>query len=284
MSAALDEAKTIAANLRTAIVNGDYPPPPQTTEALAAPVTLRTAADRFLKAVPVLKGKNQGKPRGFNERQKLLAFCAWTPAGHSAPLGELEAGAVTEDVYEAFVQRLRDHGRAAGTVSKVHLSNCKALDRWLAKKGYRAAPAINGDSVVLRRTQATRRDRRLQPDTLDEQGKVAQEGEERRLIRAANPWLQRFIIGAIETGCRMGELLGVRWADLDLTRGEIAIVASSNKTGEGRRLPISSRLRSVLDLLRLDPAGKERPGHHYVFGDAIGQKVGSAKKAWEAPS
>jgi hypothetical protein len=39
--------------------------------------------------------------------------------------------------------------------------------------------------------------------------------------------------------------------------------------------------RAVLDLLRLDPAGKERPVHHYVFGDAIGQKVGSIKKAWE---
>ena len=78
-----------------------------------------------------------------------------------------------------------------------------------------------------------------------------------------------------------GELLGARWADGDLTRGELAIVASSNKTGEGRRLPIPPRLRSILDLLRHDPAGKERPGHHYVFGDAIGQKVASIKKAWE---
>lgn len=37
----------------------------------------------------------------------------------------------------------------------------------------------------------------------------------------------------------------------------------------------------MLELLRLDPAGKERPSHHYVFGDAIGQKVASIKKAWE---
>jgi hypothetical protein len=74
---ALDDAKTIAANLRTAIVNGEYPLAPQATEAPAVPVTLRTAADRFLEGVPVLKGKNQGKARGKNDRQKFAALCAW---------------------------------------------------------------------------------------------------------------------------------------------------------------------------------------------------------------
>lgn len=81
----LEDAKTTAANLRSAIVNGEYPPKAQPTETPAAPVTLRTAADRFLEAVPVLKGKNQGRARGFNERQKLMALCAWTPAGQSGP-------------------------------------------------------------------------------------------------------------------------------------------------------------------------------------------------------
>jgi hypothetical protein len=54
----LNDAKTIAASLHTAIVNGEYPPKPQPAEVPAAPVTLRTAADRFLESVPVLKGKN----------------------------------------------------------------------------------------------------------------------------------------------------------------------------------------------------------------------------------
>ena len=35
----------------------------------------------------------------------------------------------------------------------------------------------------------------------------------------------------------------------------------------------------MLDLLKMDPAGKERPGKHLVFGDAIGQAVASTKKA-----
>ena len=61
----------------------------------------------------------------------------------------------------------------------------------------------------------------------------------------------------------------------------IVIQAASNKTGEGRRPVLSHRLRSVLEMLRLDPKGKESPGHHYVFGNAVGESVASSKKAWE---
>jgi integrase len=276
----LDEAKTIAANLRTAIVNGEYPPAPQATEAPAAPVTLRTAADRFLEGVPVLKGKNQGKARGVNDRQKLAALCAWTPVGVSAPLGDHLPSALTEDVLEAFVAHLRDAGPAASTVNK-YIQTLKALDRWLTKKGYRPTSALSGESETLRRRQGTKRDRRLVPDTIDDEGKLTHEGEEKRLLKAAGTWLQRLIIAALETGARCGELLALTWGDVDLTRGELRISGDANKTGDGRRLPISTRLRSVLETVRLDPAGNRLPHHAHVFGDALGERVGSIKKAWE---
>jgi hypothetical protein len=154
----LDEAKTVAANIRTAIVNGEYPPKPQPAETPAAPVTLRTAADRFLEGVPVLKGKNQGKARGTNDHQMLAALCTWTPGGATAPLGEHSPSALTEDVLEAFVTHLRTVGRAASTVNK-YIQTIKALDRWLTKKGYRPASALSGESETLRRRQGTRRDR-----------------------------------------------------------------------------------------------------------------------------
>jgi integrase len=230
--------------------------------------------------VPVLSGKNQGKARGTNDRQMLAALCAWTPVGASVPLGEHAAASLTEDVLEAFVAHLRAAGRAASTVNK-YIQSIKSLDRWLTKKGYRPASALSGDSEPLRRRQGTKRDRRLVPDTTDDKGKLTHEGEEKRLLKAAGPWLQRLIIAALETGARCGELLALMWGDVDLTRGELRISGDANKTGEGRRLPISPRLRSVLDMVRLDRAGKELPRQARVFGDAIGQPVGSIKKAWE---
>jgi integrase len=38
----------------------------------------------------------------------------------------------------------------------------------------------------------------------------------------------------------------------------------------------------VLDLLKLEPSGNRRPADHHVFGDAVGQPIASAKKAWES--
>jgi integrase len=277
---ALDEAKGLAATLRAAVNDGTYPPVTPTPDPPAERVTFATAAERFWKHVPIKRGKNQGKPRGENESQIIGRLCAWTPPSTSVPLGQHSPTDVTEDVLEAFIAHLHAQGRAASTISN-YIQVIKALDRWLALKGYRHAPAITSDADGLRRPKAARRDRRLVPDTIDKRGKVIHEGEERRLLAAASPWLQRLIIAAIETGCRRGELLGLRWAHVDLTRGELTVTGESNKTGQGRQIPIAPRLRAVLDLLKLGPRGKDRPGDHYVFGDAIGQAVASTKKGWE---
>jgi integrase len=47
-----------------------------------------------------------------------------------------------------------------------------------------------------------------------------------------------------------------------------------------RRIPISSRLRHILEMRRFDPAGEPLPLSAYVFGNAIGQHVDSTKRAW----
>jgi integrase len=160
-------------------------------------------------------------------------LCAWTPPAASTPLGQHSPADVTEDVLQAFTANLREQGRAASTVTN-YIQLIKAMDRWLALKGYRSAPAVSGEADRLRRGKATRRNRRLVPDTLDANGKVTQEGEERGLLQAASPWLQRRIIGAIETGCRRGELLGLTSGDVDLTRGELTVLPQRRARGAAR--------------------------------------------------
>ena len=49
-----------------------------------------------------------------------------------------------------------------------------------------------------------RRDRRLESDAIDDNGKRVKDGEERRLLAVANPWMQRLIIAALETAMRQG--------------------------------------------------------------------------------
>jgi integrase len=59
-----------------------------------------------------------------------------------------------------------------------------------------------------------------------------------------------------------------------------AIEDGAKKTGRSRLLPISARLAAVLDMAKVDPAGREYPASAYVFG-ALGARVVSIDKAWE---
>jgi integrase len=122
------------------------------------------------------------------------------------------------------------------------------------------------------------RKRRLIPDVLDKEGNLKEPGEERRLLAASGPQLQRLIIAALETACRRGELLNLTWADVDLKRRELHVRAQHAKDREQRTLPISARLAGVLEMARTDPAGNEYPSDAYVFGE-LGRKIRSEKRS-----
>ncbi len=167
--------------------------------------------------------------------------------------------------------------------------------RWAVKKGYLTRNPV-ADSESIKREKHAKRNRRLVPDVLNDKGKIEREGEERRLLAVASAHLQRLIIGALETGMRRGELLGLMWRDVNLERKEITVRAETTKTRTARVLPVSSRLAAVLEMARTSletfmasgPTSKmsdqEREaflGRCYVFGDGAGLKVGNVKRAWE---
>ena len=81
------------------------------------------------------------------------------------------------------------------------------------------------------------------------------------------------IIRALETCCREGELLGLLWADVSLGRGEIVLRAERTKDRETRIIPISSRLRAILQMRGTDPAGTPFPPSARVFGDEVGRRA-----------
>ena len=55
--------------------------------------------------------------------------------------------------------------------------------------------------------------------------------------------------------------------------------SETTKTKTGRVIPISSRLLAVLKMAQTDPAGNTLGPEAYVFGDAIGRKIGDIKRA-----
>ena len=77
--------------------------------------------------------------------------------------------------------------------------------------------------------------------------------EEQRVLAAAAPWLRELVVFAIYTGMRMGEILALTWAGVDLFRRTVTVFRSKN--GERRTIPVST---TVLDLLKRKYA--TRPG------------------------
>ena len=136
------------------------------------------------------------------------------------------------------------------------------------RKGYLSRPWI-GLPSDLKREKIARRSRRLSPE------------EETALLQAASPRVYRLIVAGLETGCRQGELPSLRWQDVNLERRELRIRAVNAKDREDRYIPVSNRLKAVREMAHDDPAGRGFKPEAYVFGDEVGRRARSPKKAWE---
>jgi integrase len=203
--------------------------------------------------------------------RSLCALCV----SDNATLGGRAIGSLTDDDFESAF----GHLTVAGSTWNKYFQMVMNLQRWGVRKGHLARPWLTEGSDLERRKNAQRK-RRLTADVVDAHGKITANGEERQLLAHASPWLQRLIIAAIETGCRRGELLSLQWRDVSFPRAELTIRAENGKTDEARVIPISSRFRAVLDMIKLDPKGTEHPSTAFVFGNATGEKVSDPKKSY----
>jgi integrase len=85
------------------------------------------------------------------------------------------------------------------------------------------------------------------------------EDEEIRLLNAAAPWLRELMLFAIHTGMRMGEMLDLTWAGVDLFRRTVTVFKAKN--GERRAIPLN---QTALDLLK-HKAGSRSVDTELVF-------------------
>ncbi len=67
------------------------------------------------------------------------------------------------------------------------------------------------------------------------------------LVNACEPHLRPIVIFALNTGCRKGEILGLKWDNIDLKHGFVLL--DRTKNGERREIPINQTLRGTLETL-----------------------------------
>ena len=60
----------------------------------------------------------------------------------------------------------------------------------------------------------------------------------------------------------------------------IVLAAGRTKANQSRTIPIGQRLRAELEMRRSGPDGKAPALDKFVFGNEVGEQVGSIKRAW----
>lgn len=163
-----------------------------------------------------------------------------------------------QDWRTGAVIRQGDGQRSHATINR-EMSYLRAVlgfavrNNWLVVSPFRQAKGL------ISTAQEVHRDRVLSPD------------EEERLLDACvekRQHLRGFLICALDTGMRKGEIYKLRWADVDLVGKKITIQAFNTKTLKTRIVPISKRLMEFFEQ-RIEQEGREKvlPGAELVFGE-----------------
>lgn len=103
-------------------------------------------------------------------------------------------------------------------------------------------------------------------------------------LTASHPFGQRALAGLAFTGLRLGELVGLRWEDVDISRGLITVRRTLSPNGNGRlesRATKSGRVRDVPIINDLAPwlESASETGYSHVFTGVRGGPFDSGNLA-----
>jgi integrase len=102
-----------------------------------------------------------------------------------------------------------------------------------------------------------------------------------RLLAELPSYLKLALVIAYHTGCRLGELMSLRWSDINLAGGEITIRAEHAKSKRHRLLPIYGDMKFALQEQKVE-RDEKHPQLEWVFHDGHGNRLLTFYKAWNS--
>lgn len=168
-------------------------------------------------------------PRKKIYRQELGSLKKLTEEFGKTSLAGLQAKHIA-----SWRDKLLKKGMAGASVIKLQNLLAHVVDQALKEWGY--VLAANPVRLVSKPKAAAGRDRRLQPGELDKILEHAQSG-----------FLKSVILFALETAMRRGEIVALRWKDIDLQKRVATLYDTKN--GENRAVPLSGRAIDILQAL-----------------------------------
>ncbi|MCI0389234.1 MAG: tyrosine-type recombinase/integrase [Acidobacteria bacterium] len=144
-------------------------------------------------------------------------------------------------------QTIQGKDRSITSVNR-ELETLRTVLNYAKREGWILRSPFESGAPLISRADEVHRER-----ILDRQ-------EEERLLAVCvgrREHLRPLLIAALDTACRRGELIQMKWSDVDFENRTIQVRAMTTKTARSRSVPVSSRLLAELELLRKKAASDE---------------------------
>jgi integrase len=215
---------------------------------------------------------------------------------------QLQFGSLLDDVVSDYkVRRVKSLGSALSHIKPLreHFGDWRAMDiNFRAIEAYitkrqddkKANATINRELELLRRALRLAHDHELLPaipkvksltENNTRQG-FFERADLEAVVAALPEYLRDFTRFAYLTGWRKGEIVSLRWSDVDRDAGAIRLRPEAAKTGRGRTVMLEGDLRELIDR-RWESRLFEKDGNVRVTAVVFhreGKPVGDFKKSW----
>jgi integrase len=149
-----------------------------------------------------------------------------------AKLRQIQAAELARPSFKGTPQAIATVNRLLSVV-RTMLSLAVQL-RWIERTPF------NDGQPLIRKSEEVHRQRVL---TLEEEGRLL------AVCSGKRKHIRPIVITALDTGMRLGELIKLRWKDIDLKVGLITIIASHSKTLRRRQVGMTERVKEELGRL-----------------------------------
>jgi integrase len=165
---------------------------------------------------------------------------AWALDKHLLPrLSHLKLDAIDTDRIATIIAELEENGLSGSSIAHL-LSPLSQVFHYAVRKGWARENPVRLLTRDERPEKAESKRRALEPDEI------------RRLLRAGKTYTARktnyevFLLVAIFTGLRIGELLGMRWSDIDLNEDPVIRVRRQRNRHDEGDLKTGNAVRDVV--------------------------------------
>jgi integrase len=165
---------------------------------------------------------------------------------------------ITTDAIRAFIRRRQEEGAANGTINR-----SLALLRRMFYLAVKDGKLHDVPHFPMLKEAPPRRG-------------FLEHADFRRLRMELPEYLRPIATMAYYTGMRKGEILGLRWNNVDFLNGELRLDPGTTKNDEPRTIPLTGELLEMLKIER-----QRNPHTEFVFMQN-GRRVGSFYKAWKS--